>query len=200
MILLLIACRADPGLPDYPERLPWERTGDDFYDDPLAEGEERLGIGLFYEGETTTQVEINDTTTHFYIYENTFTISTTDRRYEGYEATVITRGNLAWWGGGVHWDVPGDLGAYRVLNLAVRSSYTDSWEIGITGGGQESRISIVDYGGVADGDWHRLRIPLEDFEGVNLSAVTVPLLLVGEAGAAGDTLSIDDLYFTSEGA
>lgn len=199
MILLLLACRADPGLPDYPDREPWTRTGDDFYEDPLAEGEDRLGIGVFYEGETTEWVPIDDSTTHFYIYENTFTVSVTDRRYEGYEADVITRGSLAWWGGGVHWDVGKDLSAYRVLNVAVRSSDTVSWELGITGGGQESRVSIADYGGVADGEWHRLRIPLVDFVGADLRSVTVPLLLIGEAGSAGDSFTIDDLYFTSEG-
>lgn len=199
MILWFLACRGDPGLPDYPERDAWTLQGDDFYVDEMATGEERLGIGVFYEGETSEWVPIDDVSAHFYIYENTFTMTTTDRRYEGYTADVLTRGSLNWWGGGVHWDVPKDLSAYDVLNLVVRSSDTDQWEVGLTGGGQERRVKVSDFGAVADGEWHRMRIPLSEFAGADLHLVTVPLLLVGEAGTAGDLLVVDDCYFSRGG-
>ena len=75
VLFTLLACRPDPGTPNYPEPGPWTRTGDDFYVDALAPGEERLAIGLFYEGAATESWPIDDTDSHFYIYSNTFSKS-----------------------------------------------------------------------------------------------------------------------------
>lgn len=199
LIPLLLACRPDPGAPDYPTREPFSVPGDDFYDLPLADGEERLSLGLFYEGEATETVVIDDTTAHFYIYENTFTDQVSDDRYEGFVADLLTHGSLAWWGGGVTWDVPRDLSGWEALHLVVKTWDLADWEIGVNGGGVEVRRPVGDYGLVADGAWHVLEVPLEDFDGADLSAVTVPLLMVGESGAAGDSLLLDAVFYTRGG-
>lgn len=199
LLLWLAACRPDPGLPDYPEPEPWVPGGDDFYPDPLDPGEERLSIGLFYEGTATESVPVDDLDTHFYIYENTFSVETTDDRWEGYVADELVRGSLAWWGGGIHWDTPRDLSGWEALHLVVQSTDPVDWEVGITGGGVEARVAVADYGLVADDAWHEVIIPLGDFEGADLTTVTVALLLVGEGGEAGDRWIVDGVYYTRGG-
>jgi hypothetical protein len=198
LALVLLACRPDPGAPAYPDRTPWtEDSADGFLTDPLADGELRLGIGVFYEGPTTSYVPIDDTTTHFYVYENSFGVEASDDRVEGYASdALVLRGN-PWWGGGVHWDTPQDLSAYDTLHLALQTEDLTGWTLGLTGGA-EARVNVADAGLVADGEWHVLDLPLSGFVGVDLTAVTVGLLLVGEGGEAGATVRIDDLYFRGE--
>ena len=197
LVLMLVACRPDPGAPRYPERLPWNRAASDgFLATPLAEGEERLGIGVFYEGETTDIVPINDTTTHFYVYESSFGVAASDDRVEGFASDeLVLRGN-PWWGGGVHWDAPRDLRGYDTLHVALKTESLGAWELGVKGV-REASVDVADYGLEADDAWHTLEIPLADFVegGADLSQVSIPLLLVGEGGEEGDTVAIDDLYF-----
>ena len=197
LVLVLVACRPDPGAPRYPERLPWNRAASDgFLATPLAEGEERLGIGVFYEGETTDIVPINDTTTHFYVYESCFGVAASDDRVEGFASDeLVLRGN-PWWGGGVHWDTPRDLRGYDTLHVALKTESLGSWDLGLKGV-TEASVDVADYGLVTDDAWHTLEIPLADFVrgGADLSQVSIPLLLVGEGGNEGDTVAIDDLYF-----
>jgi hypothetical protein len=195
LALLLAGCRPDPGAPSYPQRVAdAPDSADGFLSDPLDDGELRLGIGVFYEGPTTTSVPIDDSTTHFYVYENSFGVEVSDDRVEGYASDVLVlRGNV-WWGGGVHWDTPQDLSAYDTLHLALKTDGLTAWSIGLSGG-SEGRVNVGDRGLVADGEWHTLDVPLSSFAGVDLSAVTVGLLLVGEGGEQGDSVQIDDLYF-----
>lgn len=198
LFLTLSACRPDPGAPDYPEPGPWVIGGDDddFYDDPLEPGETRLSLGLFYEGEATETVVIDDTTSHFYVYSNTFTDTSTDDRWEGYVADLLTNNGVGWWGGGVHWDSPRDLSGWDSLHLVIRSDVLADWDVGMTGGGVEARIPVADLGFVADDEWHELDVPLADFadEGLDLTSITVALLLVGESGAQGDEIYVDGVY------
>lgn len=197
-LLTLLACRPDPGTPVYPDPGPWTRTGDDFYVDTLEPGEERLGIGIFYEGATTESWPIDDTDSHFYIYENTFSLTKTDDRWEGYEADTLTKGSLAWWGGGVHWDTPRDLSDWDTLHLTVSTDALLNWDVGLTGGGVEARVPVGSLGLAADDTWHEIEVPLSRFadSGADLTSVTVGLLLVGDGGATGDEATIDGVYFS----
>lgn len=197
-LLLLLACRPDPGAPDYPDPQPWALDNEDDEDDPLAAGEERLGLGVFYEGPETESLVIDGVENHFYIYESTFTLTTTDDGWEGAVADLITNNGVGWWGGGVHWDVARDISGWETLHVAVRTAVMTSWAIGLTGGGVEARVAVADAGLVADDTWHELEIPLSAYTdgGADLTSVTVGLLLVGEAGVAGDALVIDGLYLS----
>ena len=196
--LALLACRPDAGAPSYPDPDPWVREGDDFYPDPLAEGEERLGFGVFYEGEATEALLIDGVDNHFYIYENTFSVATTDDRWEGYVADELENNGVGWWGGGVHWDIPRDISAWDRLHLALRTDVAVAWDVGLTGGGREVRVPVAEAGLLADDAWHVLEIPLSRYAdgGADLSSVTVGLLLLGEGGTAGDTVIIDGVYLS----
>ena len=140
MFLLLVACHPDPGAPDYPERALWVVDEDDgFYDDPLDEGEERLSVGVFYEGLATESYIIDDVDNHFYVYESTFSVNTTDDRWEGYLADDLVNNGVGWWGGGVHWDNPRDLSGWDSLHVVARTTVATAWDIGITPGQWPSR-------------------------------------------------------------
>lgn len=206
ILVLAAACRPDAGVPNYPIPNEWNPTeGDpDFYgDDPFEEGDERLAIGVFYEGGSSEEVPIDDATTHLYVYENTFSLGASDDRVEGYVSDALEHAGGEWWGGGVHWDQPRDLSGWDTLHFAVKSreASMESMTIGMTGGGTEARVSLVDFGFVADGTWHTIEVPLQSFVdgGADMSSVSVPLTMGGEAAAAGDTAFLDDLYFTNRG-
>ena len=193
---LLLACRPDPGAPDYPEPSALGRDSDsDFLSGttPYEEGDTRLSIGIFYEGGASQWIDVDNVSQHFYIYEASFTVATSDERVEGYTSDEIVVARDTWWGGGVHWDDPRDLSAYTTMHVALMSEDNAALEIAMQAGGDEGKLAASDYGFVADGAWHDVVIPLEDF-GLSLSAVDVPLVLVGEAWDSGSSFHIDDLY------
>ena len=173
--------------------------------DPYEEGDERLSVGLFYEGGSSQVIEIDDTTRHYYIYSNTYTQSSdTSVLVEGRESAKLTHGSVGWFGGGLTWDVAEDLSAWTTMHVSVRSRSSDFEAMNIhmssNGGAQEGILSVTDYGFVADGAWHHLSIPLSDFvgEGVVLSAINSPFVFVGAGGSDGSELWMDNLYFTTE--
>ncbi len=208
-LLLLLACRPDPGTPVYPDfdAASAGDTGedDDFYDgpDPWQEGEARLSLGVFYEGGSSDALPVDDVTRHYYIYDNTYTqdIDLIDR-VEGYQSDIIVHAGGDWWGGGVTWDAATDLSSWTTMYVSL-SSGSDGFasvELHLTGGGTEASVNAGDYGYKADGSWHHLSVPLADFAagGADLSSVTGPFVLVGGAGSSGDELHIDNLYFTAD--
>ena len=106
-LLLLSACRPTLGPPDYPAFGVWTETGDAFLvgPDPYEPGEERLAVGIFYEGEVSELVIVDDVSTHYYIYDGYTQLVSSDR-VEGLESARLVQGLNTWWGGGVHWDSP----------------------------------------------------------------------------------------------
>ncbi len=204
--LVVAACRPDPGIPDYPVPQEWDiaASDPDFYgDNPYQDGDQRLSIGVFYEGGASVSIPLDDVVNHFYIYENTFVLSDSDDRAEGFVSNRIVSTGNAWWGGGVHWDQPIDLSDWDTLHVALktRDASMATWSIGMAGGGNEGRVSLSSLGFTADGTWQVLQLPLASFvsAGVDLSLVSVPLLLVGDGAAADESVLIDDLYFTVGG-
>ena len=195
-LLLLLACRPDPGSPTYPDpsAVDTADTGenDDFYDgpDPWEEGEARLSLGAFYEGGASEVLPVDDVTRHYYIYSGTYT-QTVD---------VIVHGGGDWWGGGITWDSPEDLSGWSTLHVSVKAS-TESFatlDLHLNGGGVEATVAATSYGFSSDGEWHHLAVPLADFVsgGANLSSVVGPFILIGTAGTAGDELRVDNLYLS----
>lgn len=203
IIVLLWGCRADPGQPVYPVYPPWDPGLDtDFLPGPFpyVDGDERLSFGLFYEGAASETVEIDDVTTHYYIYEGTYTQALSDERVEGLSADVlVVSGAQLWWGGGIVWDNPADLSDWTTLHVSLRATDAlfEDMVVAVTGGA-ESRVRPSNYGFAADGEWHSLAIPLSAFAGASLAQVTIPVSFVADAGTVGSELSIDDLYFTKE--
>lgn len=206
LIGILAGCRPDAGSPVYPEPEAYDPTASDpdFYgDDPYEEGDDRLSLGLFYEGGASVDLPVDDTTRHFYVYESTFAAVPSDDRVEGYVSDSIEPAGGAWWAGGVHWDVPEDLSSWDTLHLSLKSrdAAMEGMELGMNGGGTEARVGVDSFGFVADGTWQTFEVPLQHFVdgGADLSQVSVPLILAGEGAAAGTSMLVDDLYFTITG-
>lgn len=208
MILFLFACRPDPGNPDYTNFGGLvdsdTATVDDYIaPDPFEAGESRLSIGIFYEGNYSEIIEINDTDTHFYIWNETMLVTTSDERIEGLVSDEILVGSLGWWGGGVFWDLPRDLNTWTHLNLSLQSFSPEmmSLEIGIgeNDSGQQAWVLASDHGFSTDGNWYTLSIPIQDnFGALDLTASQMPFNLRGEDTPEGSSLRIDNLYFTQE--
>ncbi len=203
----ILACRPDPGDPSYPDA---GASADDTGEgpglpegpDPYEEGEARLSLGAFYESGYSDIVEINDTTTHYYIYDSTFTqgVDTQDV-VEGRESAVIEHGSVGWFGGGITWDGGEDLSDWTTLYVSLRSDDDAFSSLSIRMvGGEEGALTATDYGWSPDGQWQHLAFPLADFEAedVDLTAVTGPFVMIGEGGSEGDELKIDNLYLTQD--
>ena len=195
----LSACRSDSGPNDYQSQ--------EYIPDAamplmiaLLEGEERLSLGIFYEGEFTEEVVIDDLTTHFYIYEETFSvISQESDRTEGVRSDLITHRGGPWWGGGVHWDEPRDLSEWTTLHLSLKSTSEafSSLEVAMNNSDTaQAKVKLQDYGFIANGEWHSVEIPLSDLMdiGLDITQIAAPLVLIGSAGDAGERLLIDAVY------
>ena len=217
---LLVACSSEPDDgPEYEDTgTPATDTGSgpdvDFYPgtEPFTEGMERLSIGAFYEGASSERIEVDDTTTHYYIYNDEFTNQVTYETYpdttdrlEGYLSDVIVHAGGDWWGGGIHWDTATDLSAWDSLHLSLKSSAAGfgGTDVAMQGsGGTEGKLSLSNYGFATDGEWHSITLPPADFAatGLDLTAVTAPFVLVAEGGASGDELRLDEVYFSKAAA
>ena len=178
-------------------------SGSDPLLDPFESGEQRLSIGVFYEGGKSDSVAVNNEDTHLYLYENTVALEASEDRLEGQVSDSIILAGGTWWGLGVHWDSARDLSAWGTLYISFQSTTFADVEIGMTGAEGDRHIVLASaYGYTADGAWHTLAIPLADFgsDGLNLSTVSSPLNLTGPGGDAGDVLLLDNVYFTDENA
>lgn len=200
----LPGCRADSGPDDYQSqeslRLDAEPPP---IDADIEPGERRYNLGAFYEGPADEVMIIDGTSVHFYIYEDTFSQVTEEvDRVEGAVADrLISRGG-PWWGGGIHYDQAQDLSGWATLNLSVKSADASQagFKIAMNNPGDvQTVIDLAEYGFAADGQWHRLEIPLSDYAdaGADLTRVTAPLVFAGPAGAAGDSVLIDGVFLSS---
>lgn len=204
LALAALACSPPLGEPNYPEIAPYTQNGDDEVlpgDDPWDGTSARLAFSAFYEGGATDEIVIDDESIHYYIYENSYRQEVTSERVEGRVADRITVTSDAFWGGGVHLDTPQDLSSWTTLHVALRSddAAMESFQLGMVGSVGEGRANIVDYGFVADGEWHVLDIPLADVQpDPGFGSVSVALLLISAVAEPGTSLLIDDLYLTAE--
>ncbi len=205
LLLLALGCRPDVGLPNYPDASALADTSESGWNggpDPYEAGEDRLSMGLYYESGYSEAIPIDDLTTHYYIYNDTYTESVDMQDVvEGEESAVITHGSAGWFGGGLTWDSGVDLSGWTTMWVSFKSSDAGftSLNIHLTGG-TEAIVEAATYGFVPDGEWHHLEIPLSDFEagGADLSVVTGPFVMIGEGGAEGEVLRVDNLYLTAD--
>lgn len=207
LLTVMLACRPDPGDPSYPDpAVGGDDTADEDFlagPDPYQEGDARLDLGLFYEGGASEALIVDDVSRHYYIYDGTYT-QTVDiiNRIEGYQSDVIVHAGGGYWGGGITWDAAEDLSGWTTLNISFASSSDTfaSISVNFAGGGAEGSVQATDYGYAADGSWHSISIPLSAYtdQGVDLSSVTGPLILLGTSGEAGAELRVDNLYITAD--
>ncbi len=220
---LVLGCRAPLGDPDYsghvglvsdagPPLEPLAGT------EPFRPGVPRLGLGIFYEGAASQRFGLDAERSclrvpHsrplrcYYIFATEGALhydqDTVDDRVEGVLSDRFTLRGTAFWGGGIVWDAPTDLSAWDVLAVALKSSDASFARVTISmqSGSDAARASSVeatDYGYVADGAWHVLRIPLADFEGLDRVNVRAPFLLGGMGKTEGHQLLVDEVYLTKD--
>jgi len=172
--------------------------------DPFQAGGERLNLGLFYEGGASETVLVDDTTSSYYIYDNTYSQSTSADRIEGFESAAITLTGppTGYYGGGVTWTPSRDLSLWTRLSISFKATDTifEQLDVRMVGGGVQGSVKATDYGFAVDDQWHTLTIPLADFtsQGVVLSDVTEPLQLLSEVTADGAVLLVDNAYMDKE--
>ena len=200
-LIALGACRLDPGDPQYPDWPVFEQEDGLPGPFPFEKGDERLSVGVFYEGLRTESIDIDGSTTNYFIFEGTYTQEVTDDRVEGLLADEIFITDLqVWWGGGIIWDPPRDLTGWTTLHISLKASDAlfETMTVGPQTNGADNVVNAVDYGFAADGEWHNLVIPMADLLGADLANVTSPLLLLNGQGTTGSTLLVDDVYYTKE--
>lgn len=172
---------------------------------PVFGADDRLSVGIFYEGPARQGVPIDDARTHFYIYENTFALRAElgDRR-EGDLSDRLVHSGGPWWGGGVHWDDARDLSGWGRLHISLKSADAGyaGLQLGMNSpGDRQGLVSLAAYGFRPDGQWHDLEIPLADFvaAGADLTAIIAPVVFVGGAGQAGESVLVDGVYIRGPG-
>ncbi len=222
MGLVAGGCRVDPGETDYESQQISDFVEDETDaggtmeflpgPDPFGPGDSRLTFGPFYEGSQSAEIPIDDVRNFFFVFDangqSSIQITTSDDRIEGFESNVFEHAGGGFWGMSLAWFTanpddggmprPEDMSAWTTAHISFKSSdpaFADL-EIGVASEAGEGRVSASDYGYTNDGEWHTLDIPLDDF-GTDLTSVTTPLILVGEGGAAGDELLVDNFYYSS---
>lgn len=223
--VLAFGCREELGDPDYSTHLELELDGGPEIErlagtDPWIPGTDRLNIGLFYEGASTRQYRLDaerlclrephvEPLRCYFIFETPegdlqYDQDTVDDRIEGVLSDRLVLTGTAFWGGGVVWDEPTDLSAWSMLAVALKSSDPSFEQITITmlsGVGDDISgfpVDAADYGWAADGEWHALRIPVADFEGLDRINVRSPFVIGGMGNGRGDELLVDEVYMTRE--
>jgi len=187
------------------DRLTFDASAADVVDltpDPWVPGEARLNVGIFYEGGSTETVLIDGTTSNFYIFLNgadlTFEVEDeTKDKVEGAKSDRISLVGQPWWGGGVIWAPTRNLSGWTTLALSVKSDNLSAFNVTVGSLTKEVALPAADYGFEADGEWHHLRIPVEDYEkaGVDLTDIKVAFAVGAGGGKSGDALLIDNVYF-----
>ena len=201
---ILSGCRPDPGDPEYPDFEVQNFVDPNFLPGPFpyVDGEERLSLGLFYEGPSSEIIEIDGVSTNYFIYENTYAqFPDQDDHVEGFQSDLLVMSSaLPWFGGGIIYSAGIDLSAWTTMHVSLKATDPafEAMDILVGGGGVEVRVKPAAYGFVADGEWHPLVIPLSDFVGVDFGDVTVSASFLSENGPADAQLRIDDLYYTKE--
>lgn len=211
-LALLTACREDPGPVDKALLEGWENPSELFPEpvpgpDPYVEGENRFGLGLFYEGGLSDFSPIDGVTSNYFIFEAfpggplTYTsVEDTQSVVEGLNSTRISHAGLTFWGGGIFWTAPRNVSRWAVMHVSLRSTSTTFADIrlGVQSGSTDFFVSAADYGYVNDGQWHHLLVPLADFveDGADLSNLTSPFIMSGGAGTSGEVFNVDALYWT----
>ena len=199
LFICLIACRPDPGPPQYPTADELPNFGGP---DPYEEGDERISLGIFYEMGASETYTIDNSNQFFYIWGNTFSVFSTQERIEGYSSDRIVVGDLGWWGGGVFWSEAGDFSQWDTLNVALKVENIDITDVEVGMGQGDGEIlywvSAQEYGLEYDNEWYQLSIPLAPaWEVIDPTLIQMPFNIRGN-GTPESSLLIDNLYISKE--
>lgn len=214
------ACRPEPPDSDYASHadLRDQAGGPEFLPGPVPFDPmvPRWDVGVFYEGDATTSVPIDGSTSDYFVFDTvgdgsgtpTFSQETTSDRVEGTFADRIIHAGEGFVGGGIFWFTARDIGTLEALHVSMKSADDAFAEVGINlqwgpnrpadgpDMATDVRVLAGDYGYENDGEWHNLVIPLADLValGFDPSRCRSPFFFDAGAGVGGETLLIDNLY------
>jgi hypothetical protein len=221
-LLGVVGCRPDPGKDNYANQEPFPDGGNVSKPGPYpyVPGDKRLSVGDFYEGDYSDVIPIDNTNTHLFIYGvgtppnqmNTANDLSSPDCVEGVQSDDIVNLGLGFVGLGINYvnaagtNLPHDLSAWSFMHVSFKSASMDPTSAYATAtlqvGMNATTVWVLPstYGYANDGAWHSLTIPLADFVagGIDLTMVDAPFVINGGAGTTGDSLLIDDLYFTDK--
>jgi hypothetical protein len=203
---MVAGCRPDPGASRYDQQEPFPQAdggSDESLPGPMpyVPGARRLSIGAFYESGASDVIAVDNMASNLYVYSDTVTLLPDPDHIEGKTATRATHAGLTWWGFGVHWMMPRDLGSWTHLHVSLKSA--DAAFAAVDVGMNNANpvfLHATDYGFANDGQWHSLALPVADFvaAGLDVTMVAAPFVLSGGAGTGGEKLLVDDVYFTAD--
>ncbi|MCK4907649.1 MAG: hypothetical protein KAS64_08865, partial [Spirochaetes bacterium] len=160
--------------------------------------------------ETTSGEEyyVFDTTGGLWIENPNLEITNTSNAYEGSSAFELTAQSNKWFSMGLDINTntgSKDLSDYSYggsLNLALKTSSSEHFKIGLKNGTNESWINFVSdgtpYGFSRNGTWQMVQIPISHFAGLgDMKNMNQMLMISGNAPETTFTMSIDDIYFNS---
>jgi hypothetical protein len=206
MLALFVAgCRPDPGASRYDQQEPFPHAdgGSESLPGPMPwqPGQRRLSIGAFYESGASDVVPVDNMASNLYVYSDTVTLLPDPDHIEGKTATRATHAGLTWWGFGVHWMTPRDLGTWTKMHVSLKShdAAFATLDVGMNNANPVF-VHAPSYGYANDDQWHSLTIPLADFVagGLDATQVAAPFVLSGGPGSGGEKLQVDDVYFTAD--
>jgi len=207
---LLIGCAEEAGEPpDYSDQLglvPEDDPTPPPDPNPYQTGDARLAFGKFYEGGRSETISINGVTTNYFVFDESFTEGASSDQLEGRISDEIKLKGppFTFWGGGFVYDVPFDLSEWTTMYVGFKSSDPSfaSFNLTLQSGEppSDARLRPADYGYTNDGEWHFLRIPLQDAidRGFDPTMVRSPFIISAPGGTARDVLLVDSLYFTKD--
>ena len=225
---LVGGCTTDLGTPDYSGQVGLRDRIQGPFDpfppvppDPYQPGEERLSVGYFYEGGRSETIPINSVTTNYFIFvvdlnrpAETLTGSQfpSRDRLEGLISIEFSTNTQPFWGAGILWGEAIDLSEWTTMYVGFKSSDASFERFDLTLQSATTRpnepppdprsvtLDPRSYGYANDGQWHFLRIPLQDAidRGWDPSNVRSPFIVSAAGGEQGDVLLIDNLYFTKD--
>ena len=220
-MIWLLACRPAPiERPNASllDTAAWEGQNTNDYD-PYEDGEERLSLGIFYEGDFSEEIPVDDQVSVFNVWVvegtdiPTFSTAPSADAVEGLVSNQIMASDAGWFGGGIAWTEAKDLSKWDTLHISARSEEEAlaNFQIGMGGqyaqggsctesGSRQNWRYLEDYGFVPDGEWHHLEIPVYDFTiCLDIEAVSEPFnLLMAPLSSedAGKSIFLDKLFFT----
>lgn len=205
----LVACRPDPGVPDYSGLMLSTDAADGGGPDvrpgpfPYVMGTRRLAFGPFYEGAASDRLPIDN----YFIFSNSYATQPSSERVEGLQSDELDFKGTNFWGGGLFFTNPTNMAGWTTLHVSLLSSDPGLSVIAVrtlyfgpapTNAEITLQVKANDYGWVNDGQWHSLSIPLSAFVGLDLTRMRSPFTIGndqnGGTARTGEVLLIDDVY------
>lgn len=163
-------------------------------------------IQMFNQFSFEETLHINHGHVEYYNWSDMYVDADYEDSVTGHSILITNKGSRQM-GGGMHIinDVV-DLSKYKYLSLSVQSSSPEATKLRIILLDKNERMKeflAIKYGFEADGEWHHLKIPLEDSRliekfkhmQVDLTSISIPFAFKIPKTSLGTSLKIDNVFF-----